>query len=824
MRYLIFLIAFFAIPFSIHAQTPGGKGKISGTVIDAFTKQPVNFATITIYFTGSEKPINGISSDQKGNFSINGLAQGVYRVTVDFIGYTQLVIDPVKLNVQTPSVNLATLQLSAMDNQLQGITIRAKTPIIENKIDKTVYNTANDLTSQNGVALDVLKKVPMVSVDIDGNVELQGSSSVRFLINGKPSSIFGASLADALQSIPASQIKSIEVITNPGAKYDANGTGGIINIVLKENKFQGVNGSINYSIGSRLQNGAVNLNVKHGNFSVGVFASENQQFKTTTNTSSDRTSYNAARDTVNKFLQQGVSPQQRVSYQAGINLGWTITPKDELTASLSYNHFNNNTEGVTSQSQQYFLANSGMLISDLSSRRTSLSRFNANSKDVSLGYKKSFGKNGHELDFQYNGSFGQNQINASQVSAYTSNLYPNTGIISSNPGKENQSEMVLNYTLPIGKKLSIESGAKLIIDDLNNTVITDTLLANGNYITNANQSYNFKYKRNVYAAYLSSSFSLLNDFITGKAGLRYERTGQVKGFSGTDIAGYNTFAPSFTLQHKINDSESVKLAYTYRIERPDYGDLNPFYNISDPHNISTGNPLLKPEIGNNFELGYSKTFEKGANIYVAGFFRRNTDDMQQFTTYYDVLNINGTDYSAVALTQRANLGSQTSIGASIFASVPVTEKLNLRTNLQAGNRSNASLGLAPVSAFSYRLNLNASYEFPNNLLAEVFGNFNSKQRNFRSTRPSIFNYNLSIRKQFWNKNASIGLTAANPFNKYLSQKQTSFGPNFDQTNLRMVPVQSFGLTLSYKFGKLQFKKDNKADNTPQLPDVGGGGK
>ncbi|MBC6112490.1 TonB-dependent receptor domain-containing protein [Pedobacter fastidiosus] len=822
MRFLLTILIFIILSDTSFAQTSSGKGKISGTVIDAITKEPIDFATITVFKIGTKEVVNGISSDAKGNFTVSGLPNGIYRVSVDFIGYKATVFDPVTISATAPTVTLGTILVVSTVDQLQSVTVTAKTPIIENKIDKTVYNTANDLTAQNGVALDVLKKVPMVSVDIDGNVELQGSASVRFLINGKPSSIFGASLADALQSIPASQIKSVEVITSPGAKYDANGTGGIINIVLKDNKFQGINGSINYSVGTRLQNGSLNLNIKKGNFGAGVFFSGNQQFNTMSKNTLDRISYNSARDTISKFFQDGNSPQKRASYQTGLNLNWSISSKDELTATLGYNHFNNNTTGVNSQIQEYLLASSGKTISDLKSLRNSSSNFSANSTDLSLAYKKTFNKDGHELDFLYNASFGNNLVNTSQVSTYQGGNFPTTGLNSSNPGKENETEISVNYALPLNKKFTIESGAKVLIDNLNNSVVTDTLLSTGSYINNTNQSYGFNYRRNVYAAYLSASFTLFKDFITGKAGIRYERTGKVADFSGTEIAGYNTFAPSFTLQHKLDDSQSIKLSYTYRIERPDYGDLNPFYNISDPHNISTGNPLLKPEIGNNFELGYSKNFKNGANIYFAGYYRRNSDDMQQLTTYYDILSINGTDYDAVSLTKRLNLGNQTSVGASLFASVPVTDKFNLRTNIQAGNRNNVSPGLAGVSAFSYRANINASYDFGNNLLAEVFGNYNSTQKNLRSTRPAVFNYSLAVRKQFLGKNASIGLTAANPFNRYIKQRQTSFGPNFDQTNLRMVPVQSFGLTLSYKFGKLQFNKDSREDNAPQLPDVGAG--
>lgn len=821
MRFLLLTFLFLSLIQYSYAQNNAGKGKITGNVIDSSTKLPVDFATITVYKLGSKSPVNGTSSDTKGNFAVTGLAAGSYRVTVDFIGYNQKVYEPVVLNTGTATLSLNTVLLISRDEQLQTVTITAKSPIIENKIDKLVYNTANDLTAQNGVALDVLKKVPMVSVDIDGNVELQGSGSIRFLINGKPSSIFGASLADALQSIPASQIKSVEVITSPGARYDANGTGGIINIVLKDNKFEGINGSINVSAGTRLENGSVNLNAKRGNIGLGVFFSGNKQLNTVSKSSSDRLSYNNFRDTVNQFFQDGTNPMHRGSYQTGVNLNWSITPKDELTATLGYNHFNNNGSGITNQSQQYLLASTGGLISDLRSIRNSNSSFSANTTDISLAYKKSFNKDGHELELLCNGSFGANTIDASQTSGYLNKNFATTGLRSSNPGKERQTEIQLNYTLPVSKKFTIETGGKFSIDDLNNAVVTDTLSGNSAYLRNSNQTYAFQYKRQIYAAYLSASFSLFQDFLTGKAGLRYERTDKVADFSGADIAGYNTFAPSFTVQHKLDETQSIKLAYTFRIERPDYEDLNPFYNISDPHNISTGNPVLKPEVGNNVELGYSKTFEKGANISFSGYYRRNTQDLQGITTFYDVLTINGIDYPAVALTQRVNIGSQTSVGSNIFASVPVTDKLNLRSNIQAGIRTNSNPGNS-VTGFAYRVNLNASYQFANSLQAEVFGNYNAKQKNLQSTRPSAFNYSLAVRKQFLNKTASIGLTAANPFNTYLNQRQVSFGQNFNQNTLRMVPVQSFGITFTYKFGKLQFKKDSKEDNAPQLPDIGGG--
>ncbi|MDB5288331.1 MAG: Ferric enterobactin receptor precursor [Mucilaginibacter sp.] len=819
MRHILIIILFFFCLNNAFAQISANQGKITGKVTDSLTKAPVDFATISIFKEGSKSPFNGISTDPKGNFIVAGLPDGEYRVMVDFIGYREKAFDHVTISSSATTVSLGNILLSSRSKQLNGVTITAKAPVVENKIDKMVYNAANDLTAQGGVALDVLKKVPMVSVDIDGNVELAGSTSVRFLINGKPSSIFGASLADALQSIPASQIKSIEVITSPGAKYDANGTGGIINIVLKDNKFQGVNGSINLSAGTRLENGSLNLNARKGNFGVGVFFSGNEQLNTITKNTTNRTSYSKSRDTINQLFQQGSNPFTRSSYQSGINFNWSITPKDELTATLGYNHFGNHGTGVTNQEQLSQLA-TGNVLSDILSTRSSASKFSENAIDVSLGYKKTFKKEGQELDVLYTSSYGKNTMDASQVSNYINGGYPSSGIRSYNPGKDHQTEISIDYTDPLSKSFTIETGAKLAMDNFNNNVFTDTLLNNGSYVVNPNQTYSFNYKRNVYAGYLSTSFSLFHDFINGKAGMRYERTSSVADYAGSKIPGYNTFAPSFTVQHKLNDSQSIKLSYSYRIERPDYGELNPFYNISDPHNISTGNPLLKPEIGHNYELGYSKNFKNGGNIYLAGFYRNSIDNIQSLSTYYDILNVNGTDYTAVSLTQRFNLGSQKNIGVSLFGSVPVTDKLNLRSNIQLGERKSSTPGLATVSAFAYRINLNASYQFPHDLIAEVFGNYNSSQRNIQSIRPSFFYYNLAIRKQFLNKNASIGLTAANPFAYYLNQKQVLFGSNFNQTNIRLVPVQSFGITVSYKFGKLKFDK-NKENNTPQLPDLGG---
>ncbi len=788
------------------------KGKISGSIANAFDKSPIEYASVSLIQQPGGKVVNGTVTDKKGHFVINEVSPGSYSIKVESIG-SQTLTTTIDL-AGNGNANTGALLLQPASAGLQAVTVTGSKPLVENHIDKMVYNAANDLTSQSGVALDVLKKVPSVTVDIDGNVELEGNANIRFLINGKPSTIFGSSLADALQSIPASQIKSIEVITSPGAKYDAAGTGGIINIILKDSRVRGVNGSANVSAGTRLENGSFNLNVRQNTWGINAFFSGNEQLNTTTLNTTNRQSLNSTQDTLTNLYQQGSSLFKRKGYQSGVNFQWDLSPRDKLTASFNFNHFENNSGGLTNQDQQT-TDNAGHLFSDLPSTRNSGSQTSSNGTDWSLDYKKNFRKKGEELDILATTSFGRNSSEYFQQEFYPGGGPGPSGSRGNNPGTDRETDLSVDYTHPFGEEFTVETGAKAVLEHLSNTVTTDTLLSDLSYKNDANQTYSFTYSRQIYAYYLSSTFSLWHNFIEGQAGLRYEYTHTTADFPGANIPGYGIFAPSLVLTHKLGDGQSIKAAYSYRIERPDYGDLNPFYNISDPHNISTGNPALRPEIGHRYELGYNRNFGNAGTLYLSAIYRYNTDDIQALATYYPTININGTDYTDVSLTQRYNIGSQRQIGGNIFGSLSPTPTLSFRTNIQLGERTNQSPGLATVSGFAFRTNLNVSYKFGHDWMGEIFGNYNSSQKNIQGTRPAFGFYTLAARKEFLHKKASIGLTATNPFTKYVDQKSTLFGSNFSQSTLRQVPYQSFGLTLSYKFGKLEFKaKPRENDNEP----------
>ncbi|AZA60108.1 outer membrane beta-barrel family protein [Chryseobacterium indoltheticum] len=689
---------------------------------------------------------------------------------------------------------------------IQEVIINGKKPIVENKVDKIVYNVANDVTSQSGAAIDVLRKVPQVTVDADGNVELQGNPNVRFLINGKPSSIFGNSLADALASIPASQIKSIEAITSPGSKYDAQGTGGIINIVLNESKVKGINGLITASAGTRFETGSLNLNFRNNNFSLNTFFSGNAQLKSRTPFSQDRISHTATTHT--RLLQDGYTDFQRHGYRTGLGFDWTINKTNTLTGSISYNDFANKSIGLINQ-QQYITDFSNSTEQSIIGYRASDNRSSVNSIDGNLSYRKIFQREGQELTADYVVSYGSPKSNYLQTQSLAAALSPYDGISGRNPGTDTSHNLSVDYVQPINDQITLEMGTKAIFQHITTNTDVNVLDAfSGQHEFDPFQSYHLKYDMGVYAAYISSSLKLFNNWLDVRAGARYEYTTLKIDYQNTNIPSYSLLVPSFILSHKFDSGETIKLAYTRRVERPEYAELNPFLNFSDPHNITTGNPALKPEIGDNMELGYNKNFENGANLSFTLTERINSQDLKQITTFYPIYTVSGTDYTNVSVTRRDNIGKEYNSGGILSGSVAfLNNKLNLRGNMMVFHRYIVSDYFGNVDmGMRYRLNLNLNYLFPKDFIVEVFGNFNSAAKNIQGKNPQSITYSIAARKQFWNKKASIGITTTNPFNRYIKQATTVETGDYSSYSVRYLPLRSFGISFSYKFGK-DFKKE-----------------
>lgn len=819
MKKILAVVAFVLLIVFTNAQTKG-RNSITGNLINSETKAPLEYATVALFIKGEVKPLTGTTTDKTGNFILTEIPADTFIIVFENIGYSTVTKNDVVVNKKDAIINLKTIGLNIIKKTMQGVTVISKANLIENKIDKLVFNAEKDISSQGGVATDILKKVPQVSVDAEGNVQLSGSSGIRFLINGKPSSAFGSNIADVLQSIPASQVKSIEVITNPGAKYDAQGLGGIINIILKKNNSKGYNGNISLTAGTRNENASVNFNVRNNNFGINTFFSGNKRLRSaSTNNSYRVTTDNSIISTLN---QNNNSHFDRQGYQSGIGFDWTYKKYNSFSGNVAYYYFGFTGNGSTQQTLQ---PDKSSNIPDLLSLINAGNQYRYHSVDASINYKRTFAKEDQELEVSLSVNPGNNKGRsyAAQFQLPQDTLYFGTNAY--NPASTRETIWAIDYLQPLQQDIKWGIGTKATFYNIeSNADVTSYLPALQKYQPDAFLSNSLTYRQKVYAAYSEISFAVAKLFDV-KIGGRYERTTINSYFSNAGqqakIPRYHTFVPSIFLSKKIDEKQSIKLSFSKRINRPDYEDLNPFVNTSDPKNLSSGNPNLKPELGYRFEINYNRDLGKTGSLMLNVFHRINDNDIQPYVVYYPAYQVGDSLYTNVSLNTRQNIGRENNSGINIFGDIHFTAKLNFRGNIFMFYRHtiNAIDKGYNSNSYNYRFNINTSYQFTNSLVAEFFGNFNSARNEAQGKYPSYVSYTMAVRKQFWQKKGSVALTATNPFRENFTQKTLLKGRNFTLNNERTFPFRSIGINFTWKFGKLEFKKDKEENDTNLNPPV-----
>ncbi len=813
MQKLLFLSLFLCVSFGLLAQN---SVILSGKIIDSLSKKPIEYATVTLATAAGNHVINGATTDSLGNFIITGVKEGLYNLTFESIGYAAKTVDSFKVVADVKQRNLGKILLFKTANTLQGVTVTSQAKkLVENRIDKLIFNAENDVSSQGGVATDVLKKVPQVTVDADGNVELSGASGVRFLINGKPSTVFGSNITDVLQSIPASQIKSIEVVTNPGARYEAEGTGGVINIILKNSKVNGTNSSLSLTAGTRIENGSYNITVRHNNFGLHAFVSGNTRLSALTPNTLNRTTTDTAAKDYIYLNQQSQRHTQRYSGQGGLGFDWTINKHNSLSGDVNHERFGGGGSGLQTQSQKYVPFGTDSVASETNILNNSGFNWEYYGTDASLAYRKTFAKEEESLEINVSTSLGNNHSRSNNMQTLLPQDSIYYGVNNHNFGIENNTEISVDYSDPFTKKIVFDAGVHANLDHLNSTANVLSLQPDTKlYAYDSSVSNYLTYRQNVYAAYAEVSFPA-GKWFDVKAGMRYERTQTDAYYSEAtqqvQIPGYNTWVPSAYLLHKFGEHQNVKLSYTKRIGRPEYDDLNPFINTTDPKNITTGNPYLKPEVGYRAELAYNHEYGSAGSFLVSAFYRESNHDIQPFTYYYSSYRVGDSVYSNVSLNTMENIGREKNLGVNLFGELKATGKLNFRTNIALFRRhiENGIDTSSNRTSYNYRFNLNATYQITKTLVAEVFGNFNSARNEVQGRYPSFTSYTMAVRKQFWNKKGSLALTANNLFANYVNQKTVLYGINFTTYSDRKIPSRSVGLNFTWKFGKLDFKKDKE---------------
>lgn len=813
---LLFMTGLVCFSMPVSAQDPE-LTVISGTILDSVSQQPIEYAAVSVFATGHAKPLNGTLTNASGNFSISIKKQPGLYIVVESIGYRS--VEKANLLPQNKDAkNLGRILLTRNISLLQGVNVIAPDKLIDNRIDKMVFNAEKDLTSQGGVATDILKKIPQVSVDVDGNVELSGSSSIRFLIDGKPSSAFGNNIVDVLQSIPASQIKQVEVITNPGAKYDAEGLGGIINIILKRNAVRGINGNISVTMASRNENASLNLNARNESFGINLFVNANTRLSATTPLNSARISQDTGSKTNVLLQQDGNSRFTRFGVESGVGLDWTYHKNNIFNFSVNNNFFGSNSNGFTNQSQT-IADYGGNTLEQAFVLSNTQNEFRVHEINASLDYKRILPGEDHEFDLGVHTTHGSNEFTSAnqQSDIQSDSLF--YGTRNNNPERQNETEIVADYTQPLARDVGLGVGGKLDFRNIHSYSNVLSLQPFTGYTLDSVLSNSLYYRQSVYALYSEIAFPV-KQWFDAKLGLRYERTMLKTVFSNLAQQvfepGYNTFVPSIFFRRKLGTKSTLKLSYSKRIERPDYRDLNPFINTTDPKNIFAGNPYLKPEIGNRFELAWSHDITDGGSFMITLFYRTSQDDIQPYVVYYASLPVGDTLFTNVAVSTRQNIGLEKNLGFNFFADIHPSPKFNVRTNLFIFHR-NIVNALDPglnAHSWNYRVNVNLAYNFSGSLAGELFGNFNSPRNELQGKYPSFTTYTVALRKQLWKKKGSLAFTMTNPFNEYVVQKTEITGIGFSVNSTRKIPYRSFGLNFTWKFGKLEFKKQKNENQDP----------
>ncbi|MCK8494339.1 MULTISPECIES: TonB-dependent receptor domain-containing protein [Spirosoma] len=830
-----------AIPGTASDDTPRGSAKLTGTVVDSTTNKPVEFASIALIETKTKKTIDGTVADEKGKFTLTKLPEGEFQILISFVGYRNKTLSSVKLN-RKGDVDLGAVKLAADVRTLKEVEVVGQASLVEEKVDRLVYNADKDITAKGGDATDVMRKVPLLSVDLDGNVSLRGSSNVRVLINNKPSTIVASSVADALKQIPADMIKTVEVITSPSAKYDAEGSAGIINIITKKTTLQGFTLNLDSGVGNRGTNLGLNGNLRTGKmgFSLSGFGRANYnvigKFQNTQRTfgSNGTTTTEQTADTRNN----GIFGQY--------TLGWDydITKNSAITASLRYGARNNyqnqdNFLTRTTSPNDYFprLNNRNVLTKDLSG-----------TVDANIDYTRTYAKPQQELSVsaQYSRNNRNNDFTADILS---SSDFATIVSRQQNLNNSYNQETTIqgDYQTPIGKNQLIEFGGKGIFRQVESSFTYNLGVGTAELLADPSRSGNtLNYDQTIGAGYVSYTLTTKNKY-TIKAGTRFEHTtinanysqtqpGEQGGAAGQDlgIPNYSNLVPSVNISKALKGGKTVKLAYNRRLQRPGIQFLNPNINAANPTNITQGNPLLSPELTDNLELS-SSAYIKSVYVNMSLFARQTNNSITSVrdTVRSSVGQVNNPALAQVIRTTYLNIGKESAYGANIFGNATLFSKWQIGGGFDLyyaylTNNSAMSIYNATNSGWVITGRLFTNLTLKNGWGIQGFGFARGRQVQLQGYQGGFAFYSLGVKKDLKDKRGSIGIAGENFLNNPFTIRSESSSPIFAQNSITSLYNAGIRVNFNYKFGKLSFdqpqrRRGRSVDNDDIKAGEGGDG-
>lgn len=815
---LLLTLTFFA---NAQERPQAKKVKITGKIIEKATNLPLGYATVTL--TNSKRPdvVTGGMTDEQGNFSVEANA-GTYDVKFEFISFK--VID-LKQQTIADDKNFGTVSLEAEAETLDAVEIRAERSTVEIKLDKKVYNVGSDMIVKGGSVSDVLDNVPSVSVDVEGNVSLRGNENVRILIDGRPSG--GVNISDVLKLLPADSVDKVEVITNPSARYDAEGGGGIINIVLKKGKNQGTTGTITLSTGDPANHGFTGtLNYKTDQFN--LFTTQGYSYrKGPGNSMTDTEFLDPITGETTGFLEERRKNNRlNKSYNGSFGIDLYLDKSTTWTNTFSYRRSTG--ENPDNVLQRHF--------DEFKNLESVTNRFNSQyDKDENVEFSsnliKKFNDNGHQLTVDFMVSKSNDDDNSGISFTDTSVL---TDISTSGNQRtaslqeQNRTLLQADYVLPFGNS-QFEAGYRGNFTDL----ITDYAvedLTNGTWVNNPNYTNILQYKENVNALYTQFG-SKINSKISYLLGLRWEDSNiEVNQFVNNDFRNkkYNNFFPSAFLAYEFSEGTSASISYSRRISRPRSRSINPFSNLSSNINQFRGNPDLDPSLSDSFDLGFLK---KWSNLtFNTSMYFNRTQDAVQFAR--SVETIDGTD---VLITSPRNIGTEDRFGFEFTLSYNPYKwwKLNSNFNLfrnqtkgdytyttidDAGNSIDNYVDFANT-AYSWFARINSRINLPLGIDWQTNGTYNAPQTNAQGKSKGIASMNLAFSKDVLKDKATIALNVNDVFNSRKRIMETNLATQNSYSEMQWRERQ-ITLTFTYRFNKKKTEREKPATKRTETDNGG----
>ncbi|WP_221175674.1 TonB-dependent receptor domain-containing protein [Rufibacter immobilis] len=786
---------------------------VTGTVVDALTKAPVEFATVALQ-DKSGKPIGGAPCDATGTFTLPNVAPGAYDLAISFIGY-QTKLHPITVTAAEKTLQLGQIPLQTDSKALEEVVVTGEKNLIQETDDGLVYNAENDITNIGGTAADVLKKVPSLAVDIDGNVEMRGSPKIKILINGKPSTMLSDNLAEALQQIPSDMIKSVEVISSPSAKYEAEGTAGVVNIITKQSSMEGMTGQVTATTGNRTNNLNTNLNYRKNK--LGLRASVGGNFNDRNGDSeSDQVYFREENliQTPSKLIRQSSTFENNGrSIFSQLGGDYDFDENNNLSVNVRLNGSRNLTDRTLSTRQytpsgEEQLANFRFRDIDNSNKGQGF--------ETNLHYKKRFRQKGRELDFI--SSFNTNQHRSDYALAEENGQETVTRLEKSDNHSQNREvNLQLDYSHPLEKLGRLEAGMRAVLRNSGSDY--DFRFSRSETAPLAEdpaRSNEFQYNQNVYSSYLSYTLRLKKIY-TIRVGGRYEYTHVAGDFATNNITTnlqkpFHNFMPNVMFMKILPHNQRLRLSYATRIQRPGISQLNPYRNESNQLNIRYGNPNLEAELTHNTEINYSWLY-KSTSLNVSAYWRQTNNDIAQ---YQFPVSLNNDTLN----TTFDNLGKNATYGTSLSANTRFNQKGQVGLNLNLFyNDLNSFVGQRAIqrSGFMYNLSGNASYRFVNDFSVQTAGSFTSPRLSLQSRSTYQYSYSLGLRKEFWKRKGGVSLNVENFLFGNNSIRTTVNNANSNNVNLNNTYNRIVRLSVNYRFGKMEFKR-NKALEKFTTPD------